>query len=173
MGLALFLAAVARSEIQVALVGSLLAVQVWLLAWDVSGRRGVTYAVWGAVSFSTPQVLTGVTVFPEAPAALALIYAFRHLVVRPLPAQTRRLLLVGLTLAGLPWLNPRFVLVAGCLALVAMATLWRRRPPQYTPHPSPLPAGEGAIFSLSRWEGAGARGSLLLGPLVQRGRSSW
>lgn len=123
--------------VEMALIGALLAVQVWLLAWEVTGRRGVAYVVWAAVSFSTPQVLTGLTVFPEAPAALALIYAFRHLVVRQLPAEPWRRLLVGLALAGLPWLNPRFTLVAGCLALLAFAALWRR-----APQAPPLPSGE-------------------------------
>jgi hypothetical protein len=111
--------------IQMSVVGALLATQVFLLAWEVSGRRAIAFAVWAALSFSVPQILMSLLIFPEAIAALALIYAFRHLVVRPLPAQPWRLLLVGSALAVLPWLNPRFVLVSGGLALLAGVALWQ------------------------------------------------
>src|SRR5262249_24361669 len=112
-------------------------------------------------------------IFPEAPAALALIYAFRHLVVRPLPRQRWRLLLIGLAMAGLPWLNPRFVLVSGSLALLALVALWRGAVEE-APPPSPLPiamergSGSSCLPSPPRWGGGwggASAGGLLLGPL--------
>jgi len=111
--------------VELSIVGALLGAQVFLLAWEVTGRRAIAFTVWAAVSFSAPQLLLSLLVYPEIVAALLLAYAFRHLVVRPLPTQAWRLLLVGLALAGLPWLNPRFVLVSGGLALLAIVGLWR------------------------------------------------
>jgi hypothetical protein len=115
---------------EMAAIGALLGVQVWLLAWETSGRRGIAYAIWAAVCFSLPQALTSLSIFPETPAALAIIYAFRHLVMRPPPSRPWQLVAVGLALAVLPWLNPRFVLVAGCLAVLAMAVVWKQAFPR-------------------------------------------
>ena len=111
--------------VQMSLVGALLATQTFLLAWEVTRRRALAFAVWAAISFSVPQILLSLMVYPEIVAALLLTYAFRHLVVRPLPTSRWRLLLLGLALAVLPWLNPRFVLVSGGLALLAAVVLWR------------------------------------------------
>jgi hypothetical protein len=132
--------------VEMAAIGALLAAQVYLLAWEVSRRRGIALAIWGAVSFGVPQALLSLALYPEMPAALALIYAFRHLVVRPLPTQPWRMLLVGLAVAGLPWLNPRFALLSVYLALLTGAALWRARPKLTHEHL--------------------IQGSLLLGPLV-------
>ena len=159
--------------VQMSLVGALLATQVFLLAWEVTGRRAIAFVVWAVISFSVPQLLLSLMVYPEIVAALVLAYAFRHLVVRPLPTIPWRLALLGLALAVLPWLNPRFVLVSGGLALLAAVVLWRAA---RSAHPGPLPEGEGVCPAspMRRRGGAmlatllsGARpGSLLLGPLA-------
>jgi hypothetical protein len=132
--------------VEMAAIGALLAAQVYLLAQEVSQRRGIALATWAAVSFGIPQAFLSLTLYPEVPAALALVYAFRQLVIRPLPTQVWRLLLVGLAVAGLPWLNPRFALFSVYLALLAAAALWRSRPKLTRVHL--------------------VQGSLLLGPLV-------
>ena len=111
--------------VEMGLIGALLGTQVFLLAWEVTGRRAFALIVWAAVSFSVPQMLLSLMVYPEIVGALVLAFAFRHLVVRPLPAVPWRLGLLGLAVALLPWLNPRFVLVSGGLALLAAVVLWR------------------------------------------------
>lgn len=116
------------AALEMAVIGALLAAQIYLLAWEVSQGRGIAMAIWASVSFGVPQALLSLALYPEVPAALALIYAFRHLVIRPLPTQVWRLLLVGLAVAGLPWLNPRFALLSVYLALLATAALWRSCP---------------------------------------------
>ena len=120
--------------IEMAVFGALLATQIFLLAWDASGRRSIAFAVWGALSFSVPQLLVSLTLFPEAPAALGLVCVFRHVAVRPLPSQTWKLMLLGAIVAGLPWLNPRLMLVSGSLALLVVVALWRAARTAWTAH---------------------------------------
>jgi hypothetical protein len=123
--------------VQMALIGALLAAQVFLLGWEVTGWRGIALTVWAAVSFSVPQLFVSLLLFPEIPAALATIYAFRHLAVRPLPTTLWRLLLIGLAIAVLPWLNPRFVLLSGGLVLIGAIRVWSdRRQLARSPQPS-------------------------------------
>jgi hypothetical protein len=151
--------------LEMSVIGALLATQTFVLAWEISGRRTIALAVWAALSFSVPQVLVSLMIFPETPAALGLIYAFRHLVVRRLPEQSWRLLLVGLVIAGLPWLNPRFVLVSGCLTVLALAAVWRWSVAGEAPPPGPLPTAVERGRSLSplpspsQWGGVGGGAS--------------
>lgn len=98
-------------------LGALLATQIFMLAWDVTRNRGAAFAVWVVTSFSVPNLLLSMMIFPETPAALLLIFAFRHLMRGTLPRPIWRVLLVSLAIAVLTWLNPRSALLAGCLAL--------------------------------------------------------
>jgi len=112
--------------LQMNVIGALLAVQIFLLAWDVTRSRGIALAVWAALSFSVPLSLVTLLLFAEIPGALALIYAFRHLMRLTLPRTPWRLMLVAAAIGALPWLNPRFMLLAGCLGLLAMLAFWRQ-----------------------------------------------
>lgn len=114
--------------LQMNVVGALLATQIFLLAWDVTRSRMAALAVWVALSFSVPLSLVTLMIFTEVPGALALIYAFRHLMRLTLPHAGWRLVLVACAIGILPWLNPRFLLLAGCLGLLATGALWRRFP---------------------------------------------
>lgn len=128
---------------QLAIIGAALATQIFLLAWEVTGRRAMALAVWAATSFSVPQLILSLTIYPEIVAALLLIYAFRQVVARPLPTEPWRLLLVGLSVAALPWLNPRFALLSGGLALLAVVAAWRAARSQEATEPSPQPSPRG------------------------------
>src|SRR5215203_2043718 len=88
-------------------------------------HHSIAFAVWAALSFSVPQMLLSLMIYPEVIAGLALVYAFRQVAIRPLPSQLWRRSLVGLAIAVLPWLNPRFVLLSGVLTLLAVIVLWR------------------------------------------------
>ena len=145
---------------QMAVVGALLGAQVFLLAWEVSRRRAVAFAVWAALAFSVPNLLMSLLVYPEAVGALGTIYAFRQIVVQPLATQPWRLPIVGAVLAGLPWFNPRFVLVSGGLALLVVVALWYER------QTATQAAARWAEAKQSRLRSLLPRGVLLLGPLV-------
>ncbi len=111
--------------LQMNVIGALLATQVFLLAWDVARSRSVAWAICIALSCSVPLAIVTMLLFAETPGALATIYAFRHLMRLTLPRAHWRVALVSFAIGALPWLNPRFLLFAACLSLLAAASVWR------------------------------------------------
>jgi len=111
------------AALTMALTGALLAIQLYLLAREASGRRDVAFLVWAMLALSNPVASYAPLIFPETPAALLTTCAFRWL-RRWDEAGAGRRLLVGLCLASLPWLHPRFLLLAASLGLL---WLWQSR----------------------------------------------
>lgn len=87
---------------------ALFGVQIYLLAFDVSGSSRLALLIWGLMSFTPPIVLYSSKIYPEIPAALLLITAYRECRARRLTA--RSAMLSGLALAILPWLHQRMIL---------------------------------------------------------------
>jgi hypothetical protein len=110
------------------ILGALLAVQVFLLAWDTTHRRGIALAVWAVLAFSNPQMSYSLLIFPEMPAALLAVYAFRRLNLGWAANNRWQLLLVGICIGYIPWLHSRFLPITLVLALFALYRWWRARP---------------------------------------------
>ncbi|MBI1802817.1 MAG: hypothetical protein HYR71_14430, partial [Chloroflexi bacterium] len=106
------------------LIGALLAVNLSLLAREAgAGRRGAL-AVWAALAFAAPFFTYAELIFPEAPAALLIVYAYRHLRGDGWARSNRaQRLLAALCLAYLPWLHARFLFVVAGLALYGWAQI--------------------------------------------------
>ena len=99
------------------LLGALLATQVFLLTWELTHKRWISLAVWATLSFSNPQMSYSFLIFPELPAALLILYAFRRLRLGWTKNDLVRLLLIGLSIGYLPWLHTRFLaIVPGLIA---------------------------------------------------------
>lgn len=94
------------------LVGALLAVNVFLLAYETTGRRWIAWAVWLPIAFSNPIWIYSYLIFTELPVGLLLLYAFRRMALGWGSNNHWRLLLVGLCIGYMPWLAWRTVLVA-------------------------------------------------------------
>ncbi len=105
--------------------GALLAVNIFLLAFEVSGSRRVALAAWAALAFAPPLLTYAELIFPESAAALLIIYAYRHLRASAW-AQSNRLqkFITLLCLAYLPWLHARFLFVVAGLVLWLAANVW-------------------------------------------------
>ena len=84
------------------------------------GSRGMR-AVWAALAFSNPLMTYSYLIFPELPAGLCVIYAFRRLALGWQANGPFRLVLTGLALAFLPWLHSRFLPITGMLLLFALS----------------------------------------------------
>jgi hypothetical protein len=110
---------------QLNILGALLAAQVFLLAYEATRRRGIALVVWLALAFSNPLMTYSYLIFPELPAGLCAIYAFRRLRLGWAANGRLQLLLIGLALGFMPWLHARFLPIMGALALYAIWA-WRR-----------------------------------------------
>ena len=112
------------------LLAALLGVNIFLLGWEVSGRRSIGWLVWLTFMFTAPVFCYAFLIFPEMPAALFVIYAFRR---ARLAAHARledgesgwvngplRLVAIALSIGILPWLHGRFLPVAIALFLYVM-----------------------------------------------------
>jgi hypothetical protein len=96
--------------------GSMLA---WLFAWRSTGHLRASWFAWAAVMLSVPFFFHSSSVFPDAPAAVLLLFA---LLPHPdsRPYSTRHLLWIGAALATLPWLHSRFAILAASAGLVIL-----------------------------------------------------
>ena len=110
------------------LVGALLALNIFLLAYELSGRARVAWIVWAALAFAAPLFTYAELIFPEAPAALLIVYAYRQLRRWQQTNAAQRLLTV-LCLAYLPWLHARFLFVVFGLFVYVAYQFWRKYPP--------------------------------------------
>lgn len=111
------------------LLGALLAVQVFLLAWEVTGKRWISLAVWATLSFSNPQMTYSFLIFPELPAALLIAYSFRRLYLGWETNSPAQLLFVGLGIGCLPWLHNRLVPIMLVLTGYGAYQWWRGQRP--------------------------------------------
>ncbi len=107
------------------LLGSLVGLNVFLLAHEITGRLWIAWAVWLPITFSAPIMIYSYLIFTEMPVGLLLIYAFRRLALGWKANSWWRLILVGLCIGYIPWLAWRCVIIAAVLAVYALVQ-WAR-----------------------------------------------
>jgi hypothetical protein len=90
-----------------------------------------------AIASVVPILLYSFQVYPELPAALLLLFAFRKLVLDLYPSALG-VLAAGAALAFLPWLHQKYSLVAFLFGLVGLSRFLHRRPGQVTFEPVKL-----------------------------------
>jgi streptogramin lyase len=136
-------------------LGALLATNVFLLAYEVTGRRGIALAVWLPIAFSNPIMSYSFLIFTELPVGLLLIYAWRRLARGWAANGPGHLALVGLCIGYIPWLAWRCALIAGPLAVYALIQWGRyRRALSQTqqagpPAAAPAPGNRGRAWTLA------------------------
>jgi hypothetical protein len=105
-------------------IAALLGVNIFLLAWETSGRRRVAWLCWAALTFAAPIFSYAYLIFPQPVAALCVLYAFRrarHAAVARLaggqapPNNAWQLTAVGVCVGILPWLHNLYVVLAPIL----------------------------------------------------------
>jgi len=92
------------------LVGALLAANVYLLAREGTGKVLPAILTWAAFTFTVPQLTYSFLIFPELPAALFVLYAFRR--IRLWHNNVWQVAAIGFSMAFLPWLHYRFIPVS-------------------------------------------------------------
>lgn len=96
-------------------LGALVAVNVYLLARHATGSLLAAALTWVAFAFTVPLLPYSFLIFPELPAALLTVYAFRRIWVGRNNAF--QWAAVGLCLGILPWLHYRFLPVVLAMLL--------------------------------------------------------
>jgi hypothetical protein len=97
-------------------IGALIAANCYLLARALAASPLVSLAVAGVIALTNPILSYSFLIFPELPAALCTVYAFRRLLM---PTNTwLQGLGVGMAIAAVPWLHARLAPIA--VALVVM-----------------------------------------------------
>jgi hypothetical protein len=125
-------------------LAALLALNVYLLAWEACGQRRVARFCWAALGFGAPIFSYAYLIFPQPVCALCILYAYRRARLTalarlaaapghaPTPANsTLQMMAVAVCLGMLPWLHHLYVLLAAPLG----AYLYlggRRRTPEGT-----------------------------------------
>lgn len=96
-----------------AFLGALLAANVYLLARESTRQRWPAVLTWLAFAFTIPQLPYSFLIFPELPAGLMVLYAFRR--IRLWNNNWVQVGAVGACIAFLPWLHYRFVPISAAL----------------------------------------------------------
>ncbi len=107
------------------LLGAMLAANVYLLARESVVNVGAAVLTWVAFAFTVPQMPYSFLIFPELPAALLTLYAFRR--IRRWKNNLWQVIGMGLCVAFLPWLHYRFAPICVGLAIYYIYQMRRHR----------------------------------------------
>ncbi len=112
------------------LVSGLLAMNFYLLGYEVTRSRLATLMAWVFVFFTPLLVVYTFLLYPEVVGGLILILALRTIMgtveeTRANRGGARDWLFIGFLIALLPWLSNRFIPSAGILFICALAYGWR------------------------------------------------
>jgi hypothetical protein len=101
-----------------ALLSAFGAALAWRAAFEITGDITAAWVGWAAVALSAPFFFQAFTVFPDAPAAVIVMFVAYALVRGDWLTSSFRIGTLGAALAILPWLHTRYSLIAGAAAVV-------------------------------------------------------
>ena len=110
-----------------ALVGALVAANVYLLGYALTHSRAAAALGWAAIAFTPPVLWYVFLVYPEIIGALIVVVAVRALLARAPGAALDHVAVFGLGVGALPWLSTRFLPLFGLLLAWAAWEAWRAR----------------------------------------------
>ena len=136
----------------------------WRWARRVTGSVAAATFSWSVTSLSVPYLTSSGTIYPEIPAAFAVLAA-ATVAIRDVglgdgtagsataaPARAWRALLLGLATAALPWLHAKYSLMAAVLLGVGVWRVWRDRPPPpWTRERLAMAAAAPFALSIAAW----------------------
>ena len=117
-------------------LGALLIYEIFLGSTEIAGRTAALVAAF-ASGVIVPLLFYTFQIYPELPAALFLLYAFRKLILDPHPTAAGALAAGG-ALAMLPWLHQKYSLAAAVLALLGAGRFVHRRVGRFAFEPGKL-----------------------------------
>ncbi len=118
----------AAVKVWLALLAALAAGAVWRTAYVATGQAGAAWFAWAGVALTAPFLFLSFTVYPDGPggvvvaAVLVVLVTLHREASRPWWTWA----LAGTAAASLPWLHPRFSVVAAALGVVFVLRAWSR-----------------------------------------------
>ncbi|MEO5952936.1 MAG: hypothetical protein ABIQ44_10775, partial [Chloroflexia bacterium] len=106
-------------------VGALTALNVFLFAFELTGKKWIAFAVWFPISFSNPVMSYTYLIFTELICGLLLLYALRRLALGWGANGPFRRVLIGLCIALIPWIAWRCMPLSVGLGIYAVVQWWR------------------------------------------------
>jgi hypothetical protein len=115
------------AQMTLMLLGAVAGACLWLAGWFTTRQAGAAWFAWAAIGGAVTMLVQSVTVFPDGPAAAGVAFATvvwlrlrRHE-----PVSRVWLVATSATLAILPFLHTRFVVLAAGLGVAFAFELWR------------------------------------------------
>lgn len=106
----------------IAALAALIGVNVWLLAFETTGRRRIAWLSYALMTFTSPLLGFSFLIFPAIPAALLAVYAWRRLRLSAHAQQLNlpdkqpngpfRALAIGACIGFLPWLHSVYLILS-------------------------------------------------------------
>lgn len=110
-------------------MAALLAANVYLLCYEVTGRKISSLLAWVTTAFTVPLMHYAYQVYPEIMGALLLVWSLRH-IRRGERTKPHIWLVVGVSIGFLPWLVSRFILLSAFLGAAALFAIAVARAPR-------------------------------------------
>ena len=88
-----------------------------------TGAVGAAAFAWAAIALTAPFLFNSFAIYPEIPAALAVVLAFTFATGMIGASPIRSWLVVGLACAALPWLSTKYAPMSAALVVVALGRL--------------------------------------------------
>ena len=110
--------------LEMCLMAACLSALLFLIAESLTRSRWLSLLLWGTVSFTPPLLFYASQFYPETPSALGVAAAY-HLIRSDDRRRRWRPVLLGVTLAYLPWLQQRMILPAALLWGYHLSAIWR------------------------------------------------
>ena len=107
------------------LIGALVALNIFMLAHEVTGKIWIAVAVWLPLAFSNPLMTYSYLIFTELTTGLLLVYAIRRLAMGWGANGVWRLTLIGVCIGFIPWVAWRCVFITIPLSFYAAIQWWR------------------------------------------------
>ncbi|MDO8836017.1 MAG: hypothetical protein Q7V01_10480, partial [Vicinamibacterales bacterium] len=113
-------------KLWLAFVAACGALVVWRTAYALTGSVSGAWFAWAATALTAPVLILSFTVYPDGPGGVLVAVCLAALVsLTSTPDRTARWWgMLGVVPAALPWLHPRFAMVAGALGLVFVGRAW-------------------------------------------------
>jgi hypothetical protein len=110
-------------------IAALLAANVYLLSYEVTGRKFSSLLGWITTAFTVPLMPYAYQVYPEIVGALLLVWSLRQ-IRRGERTKPHIWLMVGVCTGLMPWLVSRFILLSAFLGAAALFSIAAARAPR-------------------------------------------